>query len=43
MVHQLFLPVSAAAEDLRSLVEGGGAGGEHDQELLLGAIPVVVL
>ena len=34
-VQQLSFSVSAAAEDLGPLVEGGGGGGEHDEVFLL--------
>ena len=35
LVQQLALAMSAAAEDFRPLVEGGGGGGEHDEVFLL--------
>ena len=37
LVQQLSLPVSAAAVDLRPLVEAGSGRGEHDEELLFEA------
>ena len=35
LVQQLSLSMSAAAENLGPLVEGGGGGGEHDEVFLL--------